>query len=260
MEWLWSRWPDVEEKIERSEHTLLLLDYDGTLAPIAPSPKLATLSPATRSVLRSLSQSSKVTVVVISGRSLLELRRLVGLPHLIYVGNHGLEMWREGRRVAVAVQKASREAIRLIRPRLAKLAAAVPGASLEYKGLSVSLHYRLVPGDRVARLKAAFRREVLPLVRPPALTVLNGKKVIEIRPGLNWTKGHAVMRLMKRLGRPSLLPIYIGDDRTDEDAFGALTEGLTIRVGAHRRSKARYYVRGVREVLQFLEWIRARYA
>jgi len=260
MEWLWSRWPDVEEKIERSEHTLLLLDYDGTLAPIAPSPKQATLPPATKSVLRSLSQSSRVTTVLISGRSLLELRRLVGLPRLTYVGNHGLEMWREGRRTAVAVQKASREAIRLIRPCLAKLAAAVPGAFLEYKGLSVSLHYRLVPGDRVARLKTAFRREVLPLVRPPALTVLNGKKVIEIRPGLNWTKGQAVMRLMKRSRRPSLLPIYIGDDRTDEDAFGALTEGLTIRVRAHRRSKARYYVRGVREVLQFLEWIRARYA
>ena len=260
MEWLWSRWPEVEEQIHRSGHTLLFLDYDGTLAPIARSPKLATLPAVTKSVLRSLSQSSKMAVVVISGRSLLELRRLVGLPRLTYVGNHGLEMWREGRRAAVAVQKTSREAIDLIRPRLAKLAAAVPGASFEDKGVSVSLHYRMVSGDQVARLKAAFRREVLPLVRPPALTVLNGKKVIEIRPGLNWTKGHAVMRLMKRSRRPLLLPIYIGDDRTDEDAFVALTEGLTIRVGAHRRSKARYYVRSVREVLQLLEWIRARYA
>ena len=250
----------MKEQILKSSHTLLFLDYDGTLAPIAPSPKLATLPPATKSVLRSLSQSSKLTTVLISGRSLLELRRLVGLPCLTYVGNHGLEMWREGRRVAVAVQKTSREAIGLIRPRLAKLATAVPGASLEYKGLSVSLHYRMVSGDQVARLKAAFRREVLPLARPPVLTVLKGKKVIEVRPGLNWTKGHAVMRLMKRLGRSSLLPIYIGDDRTDEDAFGALTEGLTVRVGAHRRSKARYYVRSVREVLQLLEWIRARYA
>lgn len=250
----------MKQRILRSGHTLLFLDYDGTLAPIAPSPKLATLPPATRSVLRSLSKSSKVTIVVISGRSLLELRRLVGLPRLTYIGNHGLEMWREGRRAAVAVQKTSREAIGLIRPRLAKLAAAVPGASLESKNLSVSLHYRLVPRDQVADLKVAFRRDVLPLVRPPALTVLNGKKVIEVRPGLNWTKGHAVMRVLKRSRRPSLLPVYIGDDRTDEDAFGALTEGLTVRVGAHRRSKARYYVRGVREVLQLLEWIRARYA
>jgi trehalose-phosphatase len=260
MVWLWSRWPDVEEKIQRSEHALLLLDYDGTLTPIAPSPKLATLSPATKSVLRSLSQSSKVTIVIISGRSLLELRRLVGLPRLTYVGNHGLEVWREGRRAAVAVHKMSREAISLIRPCLAKLAVAVPGASLESKGFSVSLHYRLVPRDQVADLKAAFRRDVLPLVRPPALTVLNGKKVIEVRPGLNWTKGHAVMRVMKRSRRRSLLPIYIGDDQTDEDAFGALAEGLTIRVGAHRRSKARYYVRGVQEVHQLLEWILARYA
>jgi len=260
MKWLWSRWPDVEEKIQRSEHALLLLDYDGTLTPIAPSPKLATLSPATKSVLRSLSQSSKVTIVIISGRSLLELRRLVGLPRLTYVGNHGLEVWREGRRAVVVVHKTSREAIGLIRPRLVELATDIPGAHLEDKGLSLSLHYRRVQGSHVARLKARFGREVLPLVRAAPLAVVNGKKVIEVRSRPDWTKGHATVRLMKRMRRRSLLPIYIGDDQTDEDAFGALAEGLTIRVGAHRRSKARYYVRGVQEVHQLLEWILARYA
>jgi trehalose 6-phosphate phosphatase len=84
---------------------------------------------------------------------------------------------------------------------------------------------------------------------------VNGKKVIEVHPGLNWTKGHATLWLVKHARHPSPLPIYIGDDRTDEDAFDMLREGITIRVGKHRRSKAQYYVKNVREVLRLLEWM-----
>ena len=260
MEWLWSRWPDVEEKIERSEHTLLLLDYDGTLAPIAPSPEQATLPSSTRLVLGRLSRNPRVTVALISGRPLATLRQLVRVRNLSYVGNHGLEMWHRGRRKDVLVPECSREALSRIRPTLAGLVKDVPGARLEDKGLSLALHYRLTHTSQVARLKAGIGREVRPFVRSGALTVMNGKKVIEVRPCLNWTKGHATLRLMKRVRRRSLLPIYIGDDQTDETAFRMLRGGITIRVGMHRRSKAQYYVRGVGEVLQFLEWILARYA
>lgn len=100
-----------------------------------------------------------------------------------------------------------------------------------------------------------FVREILPLVHSSGLTVLHGKKVIELRPQLNWTKGHAALWVMKHIRRRSVLPIYIGDDLTDEDAFGALADGITIRVGAHGRSKARYYVRDVKEVVALLRWM-----
>lgn len=260
MEWLWSRWPQEEKRILGSGHALVLLDYDGTLTPIASSPEQARLPPAIKSVLRRLSLIPRVTVALISGRPLAELRRLVGLSNLTYVGNHGLEMWQRGRGTAVVVPRSSREALSRVRPILASLVKDVPGARLEDKGLSLSLHYRLVRTSHVAGLKAEIRRAVGPFIRSDMLSLLKGKKIIEVRPGLNWTKGDAVLRLVKRMRHQRLLSIYIGDDRTDEDAFDALIDGITIRVGAHRRSKARYYVRNVGEVAAFLEWIASRLA
>jgi trehalose 6-phosphate phosphatase len=260
MKWLWSEWPQVEGRIWSSGHTVLLLDYDGTLAPIARVPEEARVPAPMKSLLRRLSRSSRVTVALISGRPLANLRQLVGVRNLTYVGNHGLEMWHRGRCTSVAVPGRSREALSRIRLTLAPLVKGVPGARLEDKGLSLALHYRLARASQVACLKAGIGREVRPFVRSGALTVMNGKKVIEVRPCLNWTKGDATLRLMKRVRRRSLLPIYIGDDQTDETAFRMLRGGITIRVGMHRRSRAQYYVRGVGEVLQFLEWIRARYA
>jgi len=260
MKWLWSDWPQVEGRIWSSGHTVLLLDYDGTLAPIARVPEEARVPAPMKSLLRRLSRSSRVTVALISGRPLANLRQLVGVRNLTYVGNHGLEMWHRGRCTSVAVPGRSREALARIRPTLAPLVKGVPGARLEDKGLSLAIHYRLARASQVVRLKAGIGREARPFVRSGALTVMNGKKVIEVRPCLNWTKGHATLRLVKRVRRRSLLPIYIGDDQTDETAFRMLRGGMTIRVGMHRRSRAQYYVRGVGEVLQFLEWILARYA
>ncbi|MBI2903222.1 MAG: trehalose-phosphatase [Candidatus Methylomirabilis oxyfera] len=245
----------MKEQILKSGHTVLLLDYDGTLAPIAPSPEQSALPSSTRSVLQRLSRNPRVTVALISGRPLADLRQLVGVRNLTYVGNHGLETWHRGRRTSVAVPGRSREALSRLRPTLAGLVKDVPGARLEDKGLSLALHYRLAPTSQVARLKAGIRRAARPFVRSRALSLLNGRKIIEVRPGLNWTKGDAALRLVKRMRGRRLLPICIGDDRTDEDAFGALIDGITIRVGAHRGSKARYYVRNVREVAALLEWI-----
>ncbi|MBZ0160051.1 trehalose-phosphatase [Candidatus Methylomirabilis sp.] len=255
MEWLWSQWPPVAAEILSSSYTVLLLDYDGTLTRIAPSPAQATLPAATRSVLRELSRRPRMTVAVISGRRLNELRRLVRVRNLIYVGNHGLEIWHDGRQAGVNVPRPFQEAVARIRSQLTSLVADIPGVLVEDKGLSVSLHYRLVPTRLEMHLKAMFLRDVLPLVRASGLTVLHGKKVIELRPRLNWTKGHAALWLMKHIRRRSVLPIYIGDDRTDEDAFRALAKGITIRVGALEGSKARYYVRDVKEVMAFLQWM-----
>lgn len=255
MEWLWSHWPQVAAEILSSSYTVLFLDYDGTLTRIAPSPAQATLPASTRSVLRELAHRPRMTVAVISGRRLNELRRLVRVRDLIYIGNHGLEMWQDGRQVGVIVPQPFQEAIARIRSQLAGLVADIPGVLIEDKGLSVGLHYRLVPTRLESHLKTVFLRDVLPLVYSSGLTVLYGKKVIELRPKLNWTKGHAALRLMKHIHRRSVLPIYIGDDRTDEDAFRVLAEGITIRVGALERSKARYYVRDVKEVVALLQWV-----
>lgn len=257
MEWLWSHWPQVAAEILSSSHTALLLDYDGTLTEIAPTPEQATLPASTRSLLRELARRPRMTVAVISGRPLNELRRLVRVRNLIYIGNHGLEMWQGGRQAGLVLPQSSREAVARIRSELASVVSEIPGALVEDKRLSVSLHYRLVPHGLESHLMEVFVREILPLVRSSGLTVLHGKKVIELRPKVNWTKGHAALWVMKHMHQRSVLPIYIGDDLTDEDAFGALAEGITIRVGVQGRSKARYYVRGVKEVVALLGWMGA---
>lgn len=257
MEQLRSQWPQVAAEIVGSSHTLLLLDYDGTLMRIAPTPEQTTLPASTRSVLRALSHHPRITVAVISGRPLNELRRRVGVRNLIYIGNHGWEMWQAGRQAKVIVPRSFQETVARIGSQLASVVADIPGALVKDQGLSVSLHYRLVPTDLESHLMGIFVRDILPLVRSSELTVLYGRKVIELCPRLNWIKGHAALWLMKEIQRRAVLPIYIGDDHTGGGAFGALAEDITIQVGAHVGSKTHYYVRDVKEVITFLRWMAA---
>lgn len=228
----------------------VLLDYDGTLVPIRKRPDLARLHPKRRCLLARLGRSSLVGLI--SGRPLDELRRLVGLPGVAYVGNHGMEIRLGGTdwvhpaaaKLAPEVDRAA-DAIRAA-------AGGLRGVIVENKGLTASVHYRLCnPGER-ERLRAA----VAGVVRRSRgdLVLTRGKMVFELRPNIPWDKGRGVLKLLRLAGGPkSLLPIYIGDDRTDEDAFLALAgRGLTIRVGPGRRTLARYSFRGVEEVWEFL--------
>jgi trehalose-phosphatase len=128
---------------------------------------------------------------------------------------------------------------------------------MEDKRSSLCVHYRLVRANRAAPLRAAVRREVIALEPSGGLKVMSGKRALEIGPSVHWTKGEASLRVVRRTRRRSALPIYIGDDKSDEDAFEALSDGITIRVGARRRSRARYYVRNTGEVIAFLEWMAA---
>jgi trehalose 6-phosphate phosphatase len=246
----------VEERIRAGGHILLFLDFDGTVAPIVPVPGEAALPRNTKSVLRRISRHRRTTVAVVSGRTVADVRQLVGLRSITYVGNHGLESWGNGRRRHVAVPRFSRQAIARLRPRIASIVRDFPGALMEDKRSSISVHYRLVDARRIARFRDAIRREVIAFRNSGALKVMSGKRFLEIRPNLPWTKGDACLALMRRIRRP-VLPIYIGDDRTDEDAFEALGSGVTIRVGLHRRSRARYYVRNIGEVIAFLQWMSA---
>ncbi len=125
---------------------------------------------------------------------------------------------------------------------------------IEDKGLSLSVHYRGVDKDKVSGLKRAFRDALSGFGLPESLQVAEGKKVYEIRPA-GWDKGKAVGLLIERFGTGKrLVPIYMGDDRTDEDAFRALPEdGISVFVGSsRRRSAARFFLRSPSEVVEFL--------
>jgi len=129
----------------------------------------------------------------------------------------------------------------------------IPGAWVEDKTLTASVHYR----------QAAPREEraIANLVHPPlahhsAIFQLNaGKKVFEIVPRTKWHKGAAVCWINARLAGPGAASIYIGDDRTDEDAFVRLPGEITIRVGNSESTAARYHVKDTGQVREFLEWL-----
>jgi trehalose-phosphatase len=253
MHYLWSRWPEIQKQIRSRKNLLFLLDYDGTLTLIAPTPRQARLSPQTKLAIQRLSEKPNVTLAVISGRGLAVLMGMVGLSNLAYAGNHGLELWWQNKRRTVKVPKALKKALSEVTRLLSKVRRDFDGVIMENKGLSLSFHYRLVKAKRVTHLKREFWNRVMPFVRSGQVRVVKGKRVFEVRPNVPWTKGHAALWFMKKLASQSCLPIYIGDDQTDEDAFRMLRSGITIRVGKHHGSRAKYYVRRVAEVVRFLE-------
>ncbi len=236
---------------------LLMLDFDGTISPIAPTPEEAVILPEAKRALLELRDNPHFTVCIISGRSLDDLKRKVGMKGIIYVGNHGLET--EGLHLTVPGLDvgSTREKMNEIFNELKEELSEVAGMVIEDKGLSVSVHYRKVDPELVAQIQDATRR----VAGSKKGVVLNpGKMVLEIRPDILWDKGRMARWLMhevsKREEGRTTLPIFIGDDLTDEDAFHELErDGMTILVSDddQRRTIAQYTLDSPHEVALFLE-------
>ena len=189
------------------ERAALLLDVDGTLAPIVPRPEDARVPPETRTELERLA-SRYALVACVSGRTSADARRIVGVERLVYVGTHGLELEPEAERWAAVLRE---------------FAAGVPWP-VEDKGLTVSFHYRRAPDEEAAR---AELEEVAERAREAGLRARFGRKVLELLPPIDANKGTAIRRL---LGERALRrALYAGDDTTDLDAFRAL-DGLELAV------------------------------
>ncbi|HYH39358.1 MAG TPA: trehalose-phosphatase [Azospirillum sp.] len=202
----------------------LFLDYDGTLTPIVDRPERAVLDDATRAAVARLARLCPVAVV--SGRDLDDVAAMVGLGELVYAGSHGFDIRGPGMRTQIGLEYAPalERADTTLRERLA----AVPGALVERKRFAIAVHTRLVaPGAKPAVAEAV--RAVA--AGEADLRVTGGKEIHELRPNLPWDKGRAVLALIDSLGLGDAVPVYIGDDETDEDAFRALAgRGIGIRV------------------------------
>ena len=188
----------------------ILLDVDGTLAPIVPRPEDARVPAETQAELRRL-HGRYALVACVSGREGVDARRIVGVPELLYVGNHGLELEPESSVWA---------------ERLQRFLAGVDWPQTEDKGLSASFHYREAADE--ARARAALDA-VAEGAREAGFVARWGRKVLEVLPPLEADKGTAIRRLLaaRGLGRA----LYAGDDTTDLDAFRALEElELGVRV------------------------------
>lgn len=228
------------------------LDFDGTLAPIVDRPEAATLPPATRRLLRALADDH--VVCVLSGRGLDDLRQKVGLPNLYYGADHGRRIvGPPGSGVAHEVSGRAGCALEEAAYDLERGLAAVAGVVIETKGLSLSVHYRLVQTHEWARVAETTEDVVR---RFPGLALSAGKMVHEIRPDDGWNKGQALLWLLDHLDVPldRVCPVCMGDDLTDEDMFRAVGDGgVTILVGeAGCPTRARYRLRDVEEAVGLL--------
>lgn len=256
MDYLFTQLSEVKEQL-RNKFILLLLDYDGTLTPIVETPKKAVISKETKELLQRLSKNSHCALGIISGRALEDIKNTVGIKDIIYAGNHGLEI--EGPKIKFEshVSPRLKSVIRNIAEELSKRLSSINGILLEDKGLTLSIHYRLVDKKDMPALETILFEVANPYTLRGKIKINSGKKVYEITPSVQWDKGKVALWLMARQqfasGENKVLPVYIGDDVTDEDAFKALKrKGLTIFVGGPGKSSADYYLKDAQEVARFL--------
>ncbi|KAM7270785.1 hypothetical protein ACFE04_029999 [Oxalis oulophora] len=222
----------------------IFLDYDGTLTDIVPDPERAILSPETQDALERVSRHFPTSIV--TGRSLEKIHRFVPLDGLKFAGSHGMDLELPG----------APEKLKKIPPMIAQVERTlneklktIEGKKLENNKFSLSIHYRHVKEDMYKDIASC----VLAIVRDyPELKIAHGRKVLEVRPKFEWNKGSAV-EFMR--GKKSI-PVFIGDDVTDEDAFKSFNRmklGYGIVVSTYaKKTDAQFSLQNPREVREFL--------
>jgi trehalose 6-phosphate phosphatase len=239
--------------LESDRAFALFLDFDGTLVPLSDDPEQVTLPPALRRILEELSAHEDCIVAIVSGRERTDLQTRIAIPGLIYVGNHGLEISGPGFIFVEALAIGYREPLQKLAQALTLQLRPVEGAWVEDKGLTISVHWRLVAPDKMEEVRRFVRSALESTSHPFLLTA--GEKVYDIRPRVYWHKGEAVKWILESLGKQDALTIYLGDDTTDEDAFAAFPDAVTVKVGEAVDTAAAYYLRCPEEVGRFLGWL-----
>jgi len=250
----------LEEIVARlsGRRPAVFLDYDGTLTPIVPRPEMAVLSPPAREAIEAL--AGRCFVAVVSGRDRRDVEKLVGLEGIAYAGSHGFDIAAPGgdeflfERGVEFLPDLDAAEVELLR-RLGSL----EGVQVERKRFAIAVHYRRAAADVVPAVARAVEEVQAGHGR---LRRTGGKMIFELRPALDWDKGKAVAWLLERfsLKASEALPIYIGDDETDEDAFRALQpRGLGIVVRDEGRpTAAAYALEDCRQVELFLRALAGR--
>lgn len=248
---------------------LVALDFDGTLAPIVERPEDAALHEDVAAPLRRLTERSDTVTALVSGRALADVRERVDLDGIYYAGNHGFEIEGPGVDRVHPEAAGARPALEACIAALEEGLADEPGTEIEDKRWTLSIHYRRAEREgAAARVRAAIDEHC----RRPGLKVTEGKKVFEVRPDVEWDKGKAVEFLLEVItggdavgtgsrgtprvpGAPRLPAIFIGDDRTDEDAFAVVRDlggGIVVGHPPPEETGATAWLRGPDEVAELI--------
>ncbi|KAI3793099.1 hypothetical protein L1987_35712 [Smallanthus sonchifolius] len=247
----------------KGKRIALFLDYDGTLASIVDNPDHAFMSNAMRAAVRNVAKY--IPTAIISGRSREKVHKFVGLKELYYAGSHGMDIMGpvkpptdnttevvEGNLYQPAIEFLPM--INEVFVSLVEITKSIEGAKVEDNKFCVSVHYHNVDEKNWTTV-AQYVQDTLK--NYPLLRLTHGRMVLEIRPVLEWNKGKAVEFLLESIGlSDDVLPIYVGDDKTDEDAFKFLREGNRgygiLVTPAPKESSAYYSLRDPSEVMEFI--------
>jgi len=262
MQHLFDAWEKVAHRLKSANHVLLLSDLDGTLIPIADRPEMAALPLETRGLLRTLVKNRHYTVGIVSGRALADLKAKVNVEGIVYAGNHGLEIEGFGSNFLEPIAEEMRPFFQILNQVLSATFRGVKGVFVENKGLTLSVHYRSVDDIEETGVRDAFDRVTNPLNVTGRIKITQGKKVYEIRPPVDWDKGKAIAWLIAKCrdvkGKRGALPVYLGDDLTDEDGFKVIEKnnGISIFVGEQSfPSMARYFLKSPEEVTELFKML-----
>jgi alpha,alpha-trehalase len=252
MEHALKNWERIQDRIRKSRFFPLLLDYDGTLTPIVSRPDLAVCSPEIKLLLERLGNLPNVYLAIISGRALEDIREKVGLPKITYVGNHGLSIQNPAGIHKKRLSPERQREFEKIRQELKDLLGQIPGVLFEDKGLILAIHYRNSRKEDIPRIRQVVEKKAEETKE--RWQISHGKMVSEVRPKFDFDKGQAVRSLLKGFSPQGLLPFYLGDDQTDEDAFRVIKgQGITVYIGTGQaNSEAEYNLQSPMEVEIFL--------
>lgn len=286
MKYLFENIRTVDALLKSRGKIILLTDFDGTLTPIQKHPDHVNLSEEIRQTLIKFTRDKAISLGIITGRSLKQIKRLVNIPEILYVANHGIELEGPGIHYVSKEARRSRYVLWHIYMRLFKSLKHIEGMHIEDKEFSISLHYRAVKkkGD-IKFITSALHAITKPFLDRKMLSIIAGKMVYEIRPPVKWNKASAIQWLLTHYFplefRENTLLIYLGDDKADIEVFDSLRgKGLSIFVGnaanvsameyhhitgndsclspfAPNTSVADYYVNSPGEVKTFLEHLYA---
>jgi trehalose 6-phosphate phosphatase len=243
--YLFRAWSEIATRIRKADICALLLDFDGTLVKLQRNPWEVRVPQRTKRMLERLARNPRLFVAIVSGRRCQDLQTRIGVETLHLIGLHGAEEQGKPWKISSAVARILARARRGAHTRMS----AMRGMRIEDKGMSFAVHYRGATPPVARAAKSCLLDVVAPL--RDSLRVLDGAMVWEVLPNEIRGKGGAVRDLLAEFP-PSTPAIYIGDDGTDESAFCALGDQITIRVGTAQKSHAKYYLRDPGEVTRFL--------
>jgi len=240
----------------------LITDVDGTISSTAPTPQQAMVSPLCRRYLARLCQQIAL-VAAISGRPVAQVKEMIDIRGVVYIGNHGLERWINGHSELSPDARSYLAVINSVVEELSPVLS-IEGMFIEHKGITATVHYRRCPDPKLAEKHILAAVQNSPQARK--LQVIPGRKAINLLPPVKVSKGTATLNLIREYKLHS--GIYLGDDVTDIDAFRAihasprgldfqgLAIGITSEETPERLTKeVDFTLNGVGDVERFLEWL-----